>query len=380
LQLATVRFWGKITGTTRDYLIAECTYSNPADHQSGERATAAAHCTAHADPALVSAAAAPAKEVKPGQTEPVEMEAVGTGLNAFVYYVVGYQFAADGVFGHYTYDKWIKLPAVKPEHVTAARQIKKLFSGNLEASVDSYPPFPGNEAEYLTAQVNRIARGATMTIAGLWSVAENEENPEGPKIIKQKTVDGEDPFEVVKSGPEGLSNPEGWKASWVHHPQYPNILSKMGRCVWPVKPLAEDEEPAEDEEKEEPEELNKSLEEEAGVGALDPAAVRLATAALGDFSPAVLSSTRWLGAHAIALETKCVNVYCGNGVKYTGSQPFQVVMPPALPAECSESMAGEEGAEPEARSGMVEQVDEPMPDPFLVVDQAAEGGEGEEDA
>jgi hypothetical protein len=278
----------------------------------------------------------------------------------------------------------------------AARKIKKMFTGNPDAPVKSYPPFPGNEGEYLAAQITRISRGATMTIEGLWSVAEDEET--GATVIKQKEQGGEDPFEVPhptpsplpthpplwrqvkKSGEEGLTAPEGgFKAVWVHHPLYPAILTKMGRTSWPVPVLAEgEEEPPEDEDKEEAEPLNKPLDEEVGVGSLDPFTVRLATPVLGDFSPAVLSSTRWLGAHTVALEAHVVNVYCGNGLKYEGSGAFQVVMPPNLPEECSELLPGEEGEPGAPREGMVEQLDEAMPDPFLVVDGTAEGGEEEE--
>lgn len=347
--IKTARFWGKISGTTRDYLIAECTYTDPSAH-----------------------------EPEAPETAPVPpLEPIGTGLNSFVYYVVGY--AQGDVFGHYTYDTWIKLPPIRPDHIMAARQIKKMFTGNLEAPVRSYPPFPGNEAEYLAAQITRISRGATMTIEGLWAVSEDEET--GATVIKQKEQGGEDPFEVKKSGAEGLTNPEGWKALWVHHPLYPAVLSKMGRTSWPVPVLADgEEEPPEDENKEEAEPLNKPLDEEVGVGAMDPFSMRLTTPVLGDFSPAVLSSTRWLGAHTIALEAHVVNVYCGDGLKYGGSGAFQVVMPPALPEECSDLMPGEEGEPGAPRAGMAEQLDEAMPDPFLVVDGTAEGGEGEEEA
>lgn len=51
---------------------------------------------------------------------------------------------------------WIKLPNVTPQQITVARQIKKFFTGRLDASIVSYPPFPGNEADYLRAQIARI--------------------------------------------------------------------------------------------------------------------------------------------------------------------------------------------------------------------------------
>jgi radial spoke head protein 4A len=311
----------------------------------------------------------------------VPSEPIGEGLNSYVYYVVGYTYAADGVFGHYTYDKWTKLPAVRPEHIMVARQIKKLFSGELDAPVNSYPPFPGNEGEYLAAQIARISRGATLAVEGLY-YEQTDEATEVVTVMKKTGAVGEEPFEVKPSGPDGLSGEETYKTMWVHHPLYPSILSKMGRCSWPVKPLAEgEEEPPEDEEKEEGEARFKSLEEEVPIGEVPGFSTRLATPILGNMSPAVISSNRWIGAYTIALESKCVSVYVGNGVKYTGTSAFQVAMPPALPAECSDFLPGEEGSEEPgpARPGMQEQTDEPMPDPFLVVDGTAEEGEGEEE-
>ena len=51
---------------------------------------------------------------------------------------------------------WKKLPNVTPQQLTVARKIKKFFTGRLDAPVVSYPPFPGNEANYLRAQIARI--------------------------------------------------------------------------------------------------------------------------------------------------------------------------------------------------------------------------------
>jgi len=353
--LKTVRFWGKITGTMRDYIIAEATYRNPGAHAIVDVAT---------------------DERAKGE-EPVPNEKVGEGLNSYVYYVVGYENSADGIFGRYKYDQWIKLPAIRPDHIMAARKIKKLFSGDLEASVNSYPPFPGNEAEYLSAQIARIARGCTMTVNGHWAL---EEDDDGNQVIQKKELGGEEP--PLKSGAEGLTAPEGWTENWVHHPLYPSILSKMGRCKWPQKEIPEGEEEPEEEEKEEGEELMKNVTEEAAVGAIPAYSVRLATPVLNDFSPAVLRSNRWPGAHTIALESTVLNVYLGDGLKFTG-QTFQTAMPPALPEECSDLLPGEEGAEEPGppRPGMTEQLDEPMPDkPFLDVDGTADNGDGDDDA
>jgi len=365
--LKSVRFWGKITGTQRDYWVAECQYKNPSDFEPAPKEATESKATS---------------SFKPG--EPPEAEKMGEGLNKYVYFVVGYELDTDGIFGNYTYDKWIKLPPVRPEYIIAAKKIKKMFTGCLDAPVNAYPPFPGSEAEYLVAQINRITRGATMTMNGLWAVEEVEEGEETYKQVR-KAIDGDAPYEVKKTGYEGLANPETYKADWVHHPEYPSILSKgtgAGRCSYVPPPLDEEGNPIEDpdEDKEEAEPDNKTIEEESNVyGEVPSHSVRLAVPKLGDFSPAVLRSNRWIGAYTIAYETTDLNVYVGDGLKF-GPEPFQILMPPVLPAECSELMPSEEGSDEPGppREGMQEQLDEAMPDPFLVVDATAEEGEGDE--
>jgi hypothetical protein len=46
---------------------------------------------------------------------------------------------------------WIQLPDCKPEHIKVARQIKHIMTGNLNASINSNPSFPGKERHYLRA-------------------------------------------------------------------------------------------------------------------------------------------------------------------------------------------------------------------------------------
>jgi radial spoke head protein 4/6 len=48
-------------------------------------------------------------------------------------------------------EDWLQLPDILPEQVQAARMIKHVFTGNLNASIDSNPPFPGKERHYLRA-------------------------------------------------------------------------------------------------------------------------------------------------------------------------------------------------------------------------------------
>lgn len=45
------------------------------------------------------------------------------------------------------------LPAAVGLQIKAARSLKRLLTGRLSSPVSSYPVFPGNEANYLRAQV-----------------------------------------------------------------------------------------------------------------------------------------------------------------------------------------------------------------------------------
>jgi len=50
----------------------------------------------------------------------------------------------------------IQLPECQPEHLIAAVNIKHVFTGQLNACIDSCPPFPGKERHLLRAQLARI--------------------------------------------------------------------------------------------------------------------------------------------------------------------------------------------------------------------------------
>jgi len=52
---------------------------------------------------------------------------------------------------------WVKLPNVSSEQVVKARLFKRFLTGDLEASVPSYPPFPGVEKNLLRAQIAQIS-------------------------------------------------------------------------------------------------------------------------------------------------------------------------------------------------------------------------------
>ena len=100
-----LRFWGKIYGTQRDYWIVEGVLDT-AEEDTTDRS----------------------------------METRGVGTNRYVYWVT------DNLL-----EDWIQLPDTKPAHINAARQIKHIFTGNLNATLDTNPPFPGKERHFLRA-------------------------------------------------------------------------------------------------------------------------------------------------------------------------------------------------------------------------------------
>jgi hypothetical protein len=85
-----VRFFGKISGTERDYYVAEGTLEGEDEGAEGEE-------------------------------KPADFEPRGSGVNKFVYWVT-----------NNILDKWTKLTDLYPKDIQAARQIKVLLSGNLD--------------------------------------------------------------------------------------------------------------------------------------------------------------------------------------------------------------------------------------------------------
>jgi hypothetical protein len=68
------------------------------------------------------------------------MEPRGKGANSSVFWVT------DSLL-----NDWIQLPDVTPEVLMISRMIKHVFTGHLNASIDSNPPFPGKERHLLRA-------------------------------------------------------------------------------------------------------------------------------------------------------------------------------------------------------------------------------------
>jgi len=128
-----MRLWGKITGTQKDYYIAEGVLEAAGEAAEGE--------------------------------EPVEgMEARGTGVNKYVYW------ACNSPLG-----EWTLLPDLKPVDIKNARSIKFNFSGNLEQKIYTNPFYFETEKVYLRAQISRIAFSTTLVPKGLFRFQEEND-------------------------------------------------------------------------------------------------------------------------------------------------------------------------------------------------------------
>ncbi|NXY65417.1 RSH4A protein, partial [Callaeas wilsoni] len=312
--IQTCRFWGKILGLEMNYIIAEVQLREGAEEEEtgeeGEETTAEGEKemgeAEEEDEEKEKEAGPPKSTYKPPPEIP--KEANGTGTNKYVYFVCNEPGKP-----------WVKLPPVTPAQIVCARKIKKFFTGRLDAPIVSFPPFPGNEANYLRAQIARISAGTHVSPTGFYQFAnEDEEEEEEGGDTYEENPEFEPPpvAEMVES-----------LTTWAHHVK--SIL-KQGRCVW-INPSqkSEENEEEEDEEEEDKEEEGEEQQEERGPPLLTlisedegmkdiPAwTAQASTNLIPQYSVAILQSNRWPGAYAFASGRKFENIYFGWGHKYS---------------------------------------------------------------
>ncbi|NXB10870.1 RSH4A protein, partial [Cnemophilus loriae] len=323
--IQTCRFWGKILGLEMNYIIAEVQLREGGEEEEtgeeGEETTAEGEKEmgeAEEGEEKEKEAEPPKSTYKPPPEVPKEEN--GTGTNKYVYFVCNEPGKP-----------WVKLPPVTPAQIVCARKIKKFFTGRLDAPVVSFPPFPGNEANYLRAQIARISAGTHVSPTGFYQFAnEDEEEEEGGGDTYEENPEFEPPpvAEMVES-----------LATWAHHVK--GILNQ-GRCVW-INPSqkSEENEEEEDEEEEDKEEEGEEQQEERGPPLLTlisedegmkdlPAwTAQASTDLIPQYSLAILQSNRWPGAYAFASGRKFENIYFGWGHKYSPESHTPALPPPA---------------------------------------------------
>nr|VZI49672.1 unnamed protein product [Spirometra erinaceieuropaei] len=265
----------------------------------------------------------PKNRWKPPPTIPPEE--FREGVNKYVYFVC-----------HFPGGRWIRLPHVKPQQICVARQICRFFTGNLDAPVESFPIFPGTEANYLRAQIARITACTHVSPEGYFSF----EDEEGEEEYDDDEEEEEDraqrecirnleyaPLPITQLGHPGLKH-------WVHHSPY---ILPQGRVRW-LNPasLAFDEASEQSFEKEEEDELAEtklvglndhaerglplltSISNDIDVYGQMPWSVRVFDSPSPEQACVLVSSNLWVGAHAIAWDSNYDNIYIGWGLKSTG--------------------------------------------------------------
>ncbi|XP_043918418.1 radial spoke head protein 6 homolog A-like [Protopterus annectens] len=322
--LQKCRFWGKLLGIQSNYIVAEVEFREGEDEseaeEEGEEGEKEGDEAKDEEEKEEAEDEPPKSTYKPPPVIPKEEKRSGT--NKYTYFVCNEPGKP-----------WVKLPHVTPGQIVAARKIKKFFTGNLDTPIVSYPPFPGNEANYLRAQIARISAGTQVSPLGFYQFGEEEEE-EGEEGAARETYEENPEFEgiPVLDLVESLSN-------WVHHVQH---ILPQGRCVWfnPTQ-KAEDEfeEEGEEEEKEEPDEpepevgppLLTPLSEDTEISQISPWSTKLSSNLIPQYAIAVLRSNLWPGAHAFATGKKFENIYIGWGHKYSPDNysppPSGVVQP-----------------------------------------------------
>lgn len=129
-------FFGKVLGSENDYYIVEAQVEEAAEEEEGEEKEA-------------------------------DFEPKGTGVNRYTYYV------STGALSD-----WVKLPDLSPSQIKASRQIKCLFTGDLNRKIYTNPFFEGCEKHYLRAQIARISHSTTLIPKGLMRPVEDSETRE----------------------------------------------------------------------------------------------------------------------------------------------------------------------------------------------------------
>ena len=308
----SVRFFGKIFGTKADYLVAEVVPGEP-----GEA------------PELSE------EDVKNGV---VPQDAPGVGCNKFQYYVTNQAGAT-----------WTKLPDVSSAQLMAARQIKKLLTGDLEAPIDGYPIFPGNETNYLRAQIAQISAATTVVPTGIYSGPWDEEEYEAPAAGSEEAYPDPELTDLTEG--EEFTRPTSLvpltdSNGWVRESR--PLLQGQGRTSWYVQPDPETPEdapedwapPAQPTPEAAPQGLA-SLSDDSPIASDVPAwSFRSVCTGMDNSEAAVAKSLAWPGAVTVC-DLNAIkgyywaSVYVGNGASFEGAS-FSPPLPPPVAEEAAD--------------------------------------------
>ena len=303
-----VKFWGKVTASSGDYFVCY------------------------------------GKTSEDTEEDPKKQEGKN-GANKYTYFVTKSPA-----------DPWTQLPHVTSAQVLVASSIRRLLTGDLDAGVPSYPPFPGTERSYLRAMIARVTADCAIAPAGTFEASEDGD------IAPVRDDDG-NVNPPNKECEELLT-----KEAWTHYELRLNVL---GRCT---KLPEQEEEGAEPVEGDDVPEALGGVEAEEGK---DRWSLRPCPGGAGQTATSLVKavSLDWPGAYAVAGGKRFVNVYVGNGLKFENK-----AYTPPLPGGIAQEFVM--GAGPAAEG---ETPEEPVYGQFpleakdVVVDPTPPAVEGEEE-
>ena len=239
-------------------------------------------------------------------------------------------------------ESWSLLPSVTCRQIILSKKFHRLFSGDLEAEVASYPPFPGREKSLLRAQIARISAATLIAPEGFFEVVEDSDPPLVAPV--NDIEEDKDPNDLLDS------------SAWQHIEREFNELGRV-TALPPLPEGEEEEEEREGEDVEVPSDLAEAR-SEAWTLRLCPGSAGVAAKSLD-----------WPGAVAVVSGRQALNVYLGNGIAFTGRR-FEPMLPPPLQRE----WLPEEDALP-----LLEQADTLLDPSIVIPDPVEEEEEGEGD-
>ena len=208
--------------------------------------------------------------------------------------------------------QWTQLPFVTSAQIVAARNLTYYMKGDLSASVPGYPPFPGNEANFLATQIVLISSATIICPEGMYEIDTETEN-DAIGLSEGYEPKGTDELKEL--------------SAWSH---YESDINAIGRASKLPPTFGEDGEEIENEN--EPEILpplrTVDGDEESSW------AIRICPGGSGEGNDGivVLRSLKYPGAYTIGKTGKFVNVYVGDGVAYK-AKPYMVPFAPPLQKE-----------------------------------------------
>lgn len=273
---SSLRFWGKMLASKKDYYIVEGKLDELDESSS--------------------------------------FEPRGTGTNTYVYW------ATDSILSD-----WVQLPDVNPEHIKAARKFKHILSGDLNSEVLTNPPFQGKERHFLRAQIARISHATTLFPKGLLEPHEEQEGV----LVYSEEFSMPSTAELNSTEVWGHHYPNILKAGRITH-QKPDVpedqieeeLAKLEEedkilealmginedtsippleSAWLLRIVGDDQP------------YNPDGEDEGTL----------------TYAANVLKSLRWPGAYTISYNGKYSNIYVGYGLKF-GDVAYNPTSPPEV--------------------------------------------------